>query len=80
MAGMLYLCALAACILGALTLPPIVPNSDKLCVDGQRIATPCVCCKKDCWFTVATLAAEELGHIPGTGGRRRGRKYIEADP
>ncbi|KAF8381033.1 hypothetical protein PRIPAC_70175 [Pristionchus pacificus] len=29
---------------------------------------PCVCCKKNCWYTIASVATHELGHMPGEAG------------
>ncbi|KAH7713329.1 Protein F17C11.2 [Aphelenchoides avenae] len=40
------------------------------CTSDQIQATPCRCCKMDCWYAVAQSATHELGHIPGQAGER----------
>ncbi|CAI5455531.1 unnamed protein product [Caenorhabditis angaria] len=44
-------------------------GSLQTCTDAQQILMPCVCCKKECWFTATEMATEYYGHMPGTGGQ-----------
>ncbi|KAK0410876.1 hypothetical protein QR680_005373 [Steinernema hermaphroditum] len=38
------------------------------CSAQQTVETPCRCCKMDCWYTIASSATHELGHVPGQAG------------
>ncbi|VDP25156.1 unnamed protein product [Heligmosomoides polygyrus] len=40
------------------------------CSVEEHSQMPCVCCKKDCWYTIAAAATHELGHMPGEAGER----------
>uniref|UniRef100_A0A1I7ZUR7 Secreted protein n=1 Tax=Steinernema glaseri TaxID=37863 RepID=A0A1I7ZUR7_9BILA len=48
--------------------PPDPDKAPKGCSARQLIETPCRCCKMDCWYTVASSATHELGHVPGQEG------------
>ncbi|CAB3397596.1 unnamed protein product [Caenorhabditis bovis] len=47
--------------------PQAPPTS---CSVDERSNMPCVCCKKDCWYSIAAAATHELGHMPGEAGER----------
>ncbi|TKR59687.1 hypothetical protein L596_029325 [Steinernema carpocapsae] len=40
----------------------------KHCLSAELLETPCRCCKMDCWYTLASSATHELGHVPGQEG------------
>uniref|UniRef100_A0A8R1DQ13 Uncharacterized protein n=2 Tax=Caenorhabditis japonica TaxID=281687 RepID=A0A8R1DQ13_CAEJA len=46
------------------------PQAPTSCAIDERAQIPCVCCKKDCWYSIAAAATHELGHMPGEAGER----------
>ncbi|ETN85337.1 hypothetical protein RB195_012763 [Necator americanus] len=46
------------------------PQVRTACTAEQHTEMPCLCCKKDCWYTIASAATHELGHMPGEAGER----------
>ncbi|KJH53468.1 hypothetical protein DICVIV_00406 [Dictyocaulus viviparus] len=62
-----FVCALIVVVVFAATSSETKPNA---CSAKEHMQIPCVCCKKDCWYTIASAAAHELGHLPGEAGER----------
>ena len=46
------------------------PEDSATCSPSYRRQMPCICCKKDCWYTIASAASHELGHMPGEAGEQ----------
>ncbi|KAK0426840.1 hypothetical protein QR680_009926 [Steinernema hermaphroditum] len=71
MSTLLLLLVAAACVhLQGTSASPADPEKPgpKHCTTRQILETPCRCCKMDCWYTVASSATHELGHVPGQAG------------
>ncbi|CAD6189953.1 unnamed protein product [Caenorhabditis auriculariae] len=49
---------------------PNLPQASQACSVEAHLQMPCICCKKDCWYSVAAAATHELGHMPGEAGER----------
>ncbi|EYC07866.1 hypothetical protein Y032_0068g176 [Ancylostoma ceylanicum] len=62
-----FLCAVLVVIVSSSPSPPQPP---KACTVEEHSEMPCICCKKDCWYTIASAATHELGHMPGEAGER----------
>ncbi|VDL71086.1 unnamed protein product [Nippostrongylus brasiliensis] len=61
------LCALTSFVIVTSSPSSRTPQA---CSISEHEEMPCVCCKKDCWYTIAAAATHELGHIPGEAGER----------
>ncbi|CAL2044989.1 unnamed protein product [Caenorhabditis brenneri] len=64
---------IAALLLVIVAVSDIVnaaPQAPTSCAIDERAQIPCVCCKKDCWYSIAAAATHELGHMPGEAGER----------
>uniref|UniRef100_A0A914C2T1 Secreted protein n=1 Tax=Acrobeloides nanus TaxID=290746 RepID=A0A914C2T1_9BILA len=57
-----------SCSTSAPSLPVNSESNQDRCSATELVATPCRCCKMDCWYTVAKSATHELGHVPGQAG------------
>ncbi|CAI2354699.1 unnamed protein product [Caenorhabditis sp. 36 PRJEB53466] len=62
--------ALLFAILAVSAFVDAAPQAPSSCAIDERAQIPCVCCKKDCWYSIAAAATHELGHMPGEAGER----------
>uniref|UniRef100_A0A158P7T2 Uncharacterized protein n=1 Tax=Angiostrongylus cantonensis TaxID=6313 RepID=A0A158P7T2_ANGCA len=62
------ICALV--VVFVLAAPPLSVVPSYACSADDRTQLPCMCCKKDCWYSIAAAATHELGHVPGEAGER----------
>ncbi|GMT10017.1 hypothetical protein PFISCL1PPCAC_1314, partial [Pristionchus fissidentatus] len=64
--------ALLACLASLLVIVSCNPakplSAPASCGVDEYREMPCVCCKKSCWYTIASAATHELGHMPGEAG------------
>ncbi|XGW03122.1 hypothetical protein V3C99_014818 [Haemonchus contortus] len=62
--------AFAFALIGIVVYSMPSSNTPEACTVEEHSRMPCVCCKKDCWYTIAAAATHELGHMPGEAGER----------
>ncbi|MFH4980218.1 hypothetical protein AB6A40_006927 [Gnathostoma spinigerum] len=43
-------------------------TNKEICNRDGPLFHPCRCCKVNCWYSIASAATHELGHIPGQEG------------
>uniref|UniRef100_A0A1I7ZHU9 Uncharacterized protein n=1 Tax=Steinernema glaseri TaxID=37863 RepID=A0A1I7ZHU9_9BILA len=67
-----FFAVLAFCLaLEGVTANPLgdpTKGAPESCSTQQALEMPCRCCKMDCWYSIASSATHELGHVPGQAG------------
>ncbi|CAJ0948419.1 unnamed protein product, partial [Mesorhabditis belari] len=59
--------------------PPFISNDDQpLCDAVEQAIRPCLCCKKECWYTIVSAATHELGYMPGEAGEQEALSTLKS--